>query len=124
MVNENKVNAVDTVEVLEKKDICAATVESEGNGKDIREVNGGKKRGRKAGETMPLLQIGSVVRRFSKKELGVYFLQAAIADYSKLGDKAVLLLNHGRPLPVVPPAIDISDWTKIDYLGAIAKLMQ
>ncbi len=112
------------VEVLEAKDICAATVEGEGNG-EIRSVNGGKRRGRKAGETMPLLQIGDVVRRFSKKELGAFYLQAAIkGDDDNAAGMASLLLMHGRPLPVVPEPLDISDWTKIDYLGAIAKLMQ
>ncbi len=98
-----------------------ATVEAEGDA-TIRSVNKGKRRGRKAGETMQLLQIGGTIRRFAKKELGGFYLACAISD-GDVDAMETLLQLHGRPLPVVPDSLDISDWSKNDYLTAIARVI-
>ncbi len=116
------------VQEQESKAIGAvdATVEAEGNG-EIRSVNGGKgkTRGRKTGETMAVLYLDGVVRRFSKKEERTFYLQCAIAHAKGDGgtESREAMERIGRLLPVVPVPVDISKWGHQEYMEAMERLM-
>ncbi len=88
----------------------------------ITSVNGkGKKRGRKEGETMAIIEASGVMRRFSNRELVQFYLAAATIDSSGLPG---LVAQYGRPLPTLPPPIVIDDWTITDFLSAIGELQK
>ncbi len=90
---------------------------------EIRSVNK-EKRGRKVGETMTVLYLDGVVRRFSKVEERTFYLQAAIAlNGDDKHEAQQAMLRIGRPLPPQPVPVDISKWLAKDYMAAIAKLL-
>lgn len=110
--NMSESNAVKPVDVTIENDRAT----------NIVSVNGkGKKRGRKEGETMALIEAGGVMRRFSNRELVQFYLAAATIDASGLPG---LVAQHGRPLPTLPPPIVIDDWEIADFLSAIGELQK